>query len=717
MALKRNSRLFRYSPRPKSERKKEKVILRRLPALLAALLILSCGTTPRSRPRQEGAVDSPRPATGVRQSLECPDLIDWTEDTQVAFALSDDELSDEMLLLLEEDPCEALRRITDEYEANSLPVDRPSEDAEPDKYLVVEDLQEWAEEYRDAWAAVSADPDQREHATGLALSYFGYEEANAEGQLTRDPESRSRASVPEPVRAAEAFLKVDESPPRTVGDVPSPAEALGYTGERVMRLREEVAQYWVERASATYEPEDRPDEALPLDSPQTLPPLPPPPPKPPRKKSLSVIDVFPDYYTADDHPYWPPQETQTTELMQGTVQPVVFFLEKNGRFTYGDDGFPMDQRQRFRKIFSDGVRHWIAQTRKRNVSLVFRKPVEYSINMRAFDTDPSKWTEGEMVYTSFDQSGLWQKHFSQRLQKHRWSGYDQSKRLLDIQLLADRVRKDYGTDWAFFIFAAYPGNALNPAFTVDSVRLGAYVIQTNSSALFMNFTWWGFGINEYVIPHEIGHVFGAEDHYNEKLPCTSRAGYLGTATKIQYEKPAHLRTYHCRSYQPDIMDGWFRNKFKFTGQTLNQVGMRRLDKERPQLEVAVVTAFDLLPHQRLYCYNVAYRAEVGAPMKGENPWAFGVKRKDLTPTHIASIRWQDRHGSWVDVPVSRFRFHKKRSMNYQRQYGVLLIGRWGETIERHRFEVTDSRGRVARVDLRGSYQGKEWQPGDRAKSQ
>ena len=613
---------------------------------------------------------------------DCPSLETWESKEAIDFIISSDIEGDDLIQMIDEQPCEGLNFLFQENYSSpaqeAIDTDNSfSNSFDQDAY------ERWSHDYRMYWEELEQDEGQLQEGFEIAKSFFDYklyEESESSEEEFEGEESESE--LPAPIEKSERLL-------------PSPISTKA-------RPANDVPSY---RISKEGEVEYIPKEINPS----------PPPPPAPRNPNRSISDIFTHYYNYPKNMYWPPQYMQTTEVMQGSVQPVVFFVDREG-----GGKWPEDQKTRFRKIFKDGTQHWLKAAKKRNFLLHFNTLKEHKIDMTAFGFDQEKWTQQELTYTCLVQSGLWKKYFKTVPKMSDLFKRDSRQIELDIQNFADETRIEFKTDWAFFIFAVYTGDGLAPKLTsAKGFKAGAYVSTINNSAIYMNFTWHGYGVNEYVIPHEIGHVFGAIDHYREDMPCEASFGYFNIPTHIQYQKPPHLKTPACKPYQTDIMDGWYRNRFAITEQTLDQVGMKTLDKDPPKMEMVVAKAFEVKGNRTLYLYEVAYQIEIGTPLPNNNLTQFTDTKADpFSKNHLETFHYQNAKGNYQNVPISNFTYHNNRKMKSQRQFGVLILGQWDKPIVFRNFKVKDAHGKISNVELRGTYTGNqgtanEWQPSDR----
>lgn len=614
-------------------------------------------------------------------SDDCPSIENWENQESINFHIPPTLEGDDLIQMIDEIPCEGLNTLFEQpfdFE-NTIETNQEFNSFNPNQY------QEWSESFQNYWNELENDEQQLQEGFEIAKEYFSFREQEELEEEELNWEAFSEAS---PIKAP--LERIERLPNNILTPKSRPAK--------------DVNRYRIKRDGSV--------EFIPREiNPSTSAPK-------PRNPNQSLKQLFPGYY-GQKNLYWPPPPTQTTDVMQGDIQPVVFFVGNKD-----NPRWPSDQKSRFRKIFKDGTQHWLKGAKRRNLPLHFKNLKEHDIDMSSFQSDPSQWTAQELTYTCLVESGLWKKYFTKVPKFSELKKRNESHMIFDIQMMANQVRIEFKTDWAYFIFAVYTGNNISPKLTAaNGGRFGAYVPMLNTSAFYMNFTWWAFGINEYVIPHEIGHVFGAMDHYREDIPCDFSCGYFNIPTTIQYDKPPHLRTPNCGKYHSDIMDGWFRNKFVIIDQTLDQVGMKPLDKNPPKIEAAVSKVFEIKGNKRtLYLYEVAYHAEIGVPVPNNNQSQFSNKKNSrISKNHLTQIQYQDENGQYKNAPVAQFTYHRNRSMNAQKQYGVLILGQWDRPIGKRKFKVRDARGKETMVELKGSYTGNpltsnEWQPGDRKKS-
>ncbi|MCB1044899.1 MAG: hypothetical protein KDC35_18305 [Acidobacteria bacterium] len=316
----------------------------------------------------------------------------------------------------------------------------------------------------------------------------------------------------------------------------------------------------------------------------------------------------------DTRPFWGPGTLQTSEFMAGSVTAAVIYINRPG------GAWGPWEKDRMRRVMSYGHNRWMQAAKSQGASLSFNV-VEYDASFMDNSRGPGSWTENEITYGAFIKAGLMpQKNWRQM----DWVNRDWQDRYRDIREVADSIRKANGTDWAYIIFAVDRGWELGPTFE-NGYGCFAYV---NGSAMFINSTAWEFTMaNHYSFTHELGHVFGALDHYLSDLPCDTRSGYMGYPTNIQENgnnKPG------CVGDQVDVMDRfsrqfwnglWFGVAMPTTEATLQQVGLRGLD-DAPRMDVEVKGAYEF-PVQSLgtslFLYDVRYEVEIGANRRYFSP--------------------------------------------------------------------------------------------------
>ncbi len=394
--------------------------------------------------------------------------------------------------------------------------------------------------------------------------------------------------------------------------------------------------------------------------------------------------------------FWPPSSNQPSEYARGSALAVVVYLNRPSSGFFGMSGGPFGSRERQRVRNTVRTSHAIWRTAARDFGGKLRfRMVEAAVNMHHIGSDSARWTENQMVYNTIESLGGLA---GRNLKKEPWGSYKPSKRHADLGLLADRMRKAFGTDHAYFIFAVDSGYQATPTFRTGH---GAYAY-TNGGMMFVNFTAWGLGINEYAVSHETGHVFGALDHYKQAgVGCRERGGYRGVATTIQEDGDSR-RNEGCTGSQRDIMDRFSRvwwywtthgGQTPFTRVTAGQTGLDKVD-ERPRLEMTVAGAWRFSSFfgstQPVNLYAVHYKTEIGTI---ERHRAVSGKRH-LSPTRLDTIEHEYEAGSGRLEPV-----RLRAGSRTQVQCGALLQYKWGAPPSRLRMRVYDklARGTCAEI--------------------
>ncbi|MCB1052522.1 MAG: hypothetical protein KDC71_18115, partial [Acidobacteria bacterium] len=327
-----------------------------------------------------------------------------------------------------------------------------------------------------------------------------------------------------------------------------------------------------------------------------------------------------------------------------------------------------------------GHNRWIQAAKSQGASLSF-KVVEYDASFMDNSRGPVAWTENEITYGSFIKAGLMpQKNWRQM----DWVNRKWDDRYRDIREVADSIRKANGTDWAYIIFAVDRGWEAGPTFA-NGFGCFAYI---NGSAMFINSSAWEFTMaNHYSFTHELGHVFGALDHYLNDLPCNTKSGYIGYPTNIQENgnnKPG------CIGDQVDVMDRfsrqfwnglWFGVAMPTTEATLQQVGLRGMD-DAPRIDAQVKGAYEIPVASlgtSLFLYDIRYEVEIGANPRyntsGNEPSLPSLKNY-LSPGNLLFLDhkqpWKRyaAYQNWEPIAL-------KAGNQTQIQCGHLLFAHWG----------------------------------------
>ncbi len=404
--------------------------------------------------------------------------------------------------------------------------------------------------------------------------------------------------------------------------------------------------------------------------------------------STSVAALTAAKSCADPTPFWPPGPFQVSEYMRGTVTAVILYLDRRGG-VWGP--WEVDRQRRVTK-FAHGV--WQREARRRGSNLSF-KIVEHHVNLRATGVPPERWTEAFMVYSSLSQLGV--PFPGRNLRTENWARHSQRQRMRDLRQAAHHFRTRHRTDWAYLIFAVDRGWFVGlPTFRSGA---GAYAY-LNGGAVFLNSSAWEFiGANHYAMTHELGHVFGALDHYRGSgAACGDPGGYLGTPLSVHEDG----RAAGCAGNAVDIMDRYSRvwlsgpmwAPVPITAVTRSQVGMTGTEQDPYlDLELRNVYRFNFRPDP-LYLYEVRYEAEVGAtrrvgPQRGDEPHPMSGEKTYVTP---ARLEWIDFKQPWKKYPDpgrwDRVRLRQSGSPT-QVQCGTLIFGQWGKPIDALKVRVSD----------------------------
>ncbi len=400
---------------------------------------------------------------------------------------------------------------------------------------------------------------------------------------------------------------------------------------------------------------------------------------------------------SDPESFWPPGVDQPSDYAQGKALAVVVYLDRPNSGFLGMSGgrFGPWERQRVRDSVRVSQKVWRDEARARGGKLDFTTR-EYTVNMSHLGADANKWTENQMIYTTIQSFGG---IAGRNLRTERWGAHGQARRHADLHQVGHDMRRRVGADHVYFVFAVDGGYQTGPTFKSGH---GAYAY-ANGGMMFVNFSAWGFGINDYSVSHELGHVFGALDHYsNANVSCSKPSGYLGVPTTIQ-ENGASRRAEGCVPWQPDVMDRfskvwghWTLNggRTPFTDVTARQTGMVPID-EAPRLDARVTGAWRFSSFfgssQPLSLFSVKYETEVGAKARHHS---VNRGKRHLSKTRLRSIDYEQAAGGGALGPVKL-----RAGSRTQVQCGTVLFYKWGAPPSRLRMRSTDQFGRQGCAEI------------------
>lgn len=212
-----------------------------------------------------------------------------------------------------------------------------------------------------------------------------------------------------------------------------------------------------------------------------------------------------------------PGQSETSEYMHGTVAAYVIFVESTGEYeTELFDWTPTDIEWAKNGI-NYGLWWWMQKYPYKGYKLTFYVPRNTVIG----------YTGYEPFSHSIQDSKYWEENINKRVVVDvlsRLGCGSGSDALTMARTCADSIRRSWGTDWAFIIFVIDTGYLI-PSWS-DGARAYAYL---NGPYVVLPFGWlyhvFFEGTEELgsFVAHEVGHIFGATDEYNNK---TERGGYL-----------------------------------------------------------------------------------------------------------------------------------------------------------------------------------------------
>ena len=213
-----------------------------------------------------------------------------------------------------------------------------------------------------------------------------------------------------------------------------------------------------------------------------------------------------------------PSSSQTCEFMIGRVAIGIVLPESTGSgedWSNPDPNFPpnTDRRQLVFNEITAGARWW-AVTGGTSAKLTCIYDVRNNVSTTSEPITLSTASWGESTWMSEVLGNM---------------GYTTGNWWTRSYAYANAIRTTYGTDWAFGVFVADSFNDADGCFANGTCGFSypncSYLVMTYDN----NKASWGINSMHLVFAHEMGHMFGAADEYNQgtySCPC-GNFGYLG----------------------------------------------------------------------------------------------------------------------------------------------------------------------------------------------
>ncbi len=201
-----------------------------------------------------------------------------------------------------------------------------------------------------------------------------------------------------------------------------------------------------------------------------------------------------------------PNYYQTSEFMFGTVAVGVIMPQCDGTIETCSETWTPTMMDQVVQQIKTGVNWWVPRMDGRVSFVIDQKrqvPTGYEPINHA-QSEESQWISDVMTHL----------------------GMQGANYVEQVYAYNNKLRKTYGTDWAFTVFVANSLNSksgtFNNGFFSYSYVPGPFTVTTYKNG--------NYGINNMsaVIAHETGHIFGALDQYpGANIACTAVSGYLG----------------------------------------------------------------------------------------------------------------------------------------------------------------------------------------------
>jgi len=219
-----------------------------------------------------------------------------------------------------------------------------------------------------------------------------------------------------------------------------------------------------------------------------------------------VEDPLVSFDTLDGDPR--PSVRETSEYMVGKVGVYIIFVESNGELDLNLYDWSETSIDWAKNGIYRALNWWKSQYPFRNPNLEFYVNTETIIGYTKYEPMLRPWEDHE----------LWVPDVLKRLGCGEGSNYYEIGKSC-----AHAIRQDWQMDWTFIIFVVnsgtgFPGWSSGRAF---ALRGGPYVVLP--FGWFYHMMFEGTDGLSKVVAHEIGHIFGATDEYNDK---PEQSGYL-----------------------------------------------------------------------------------------------------------------------------------------------------------------------------------------------
>jgi len=206
---------------------------------------------------------------------------------------------------------------------------------------------------------------------------------------------------------------------------------------------------------------------------------------------------------SNDHsPSW----WETSEYMIGRVGVYIIFVESTGRVDPNREDWQEWRMELVEQGIYRALWWWMSQ-------YPFRAPkLEFYVNRDRV----IGYTDYEPITRPSTDHQLWVVQVLSGL----GCGSGENHYVM-AKMCADQIRRNWGMDWAFIIFVVDSYNDVDGNFADDwpafAYLNGPYMVVTYDN------DGWGIERMDRVVAHEIGHIFGATDEYNNE---PEQGGYL-----------------------------------------------------------------------------------------------------------------------------------------------------------------------------------------------
>ena len=304
-----------------------------------------------------------------------------------------------------------------------------------------------------------------------------------------------------------------------------------------------------------------------------------------------------------------PGNWETSEYMIGSVAVGIIFLESNGAIDSNAEDWNATEEQNVVDKIQVALDWWASLNPDANVSFITE--IHYSVPT---SYEPINRTLGDMV--------LW---ISEALNYLEYRGED-----WDIQRrnYVNDLRKRLNTDWAFIMFIVDASNDPDGRYADRSGATSSF----GGPSLQMPFKTPR--ILEWLVAHEMAHIFWATDEYNGK---TELSGYLNVPDDEGSDCLMRIPISGCLSGRLHGLNG-----------TWGQVGWRDSDGDGIQDIVDTFPRIYLEPPE-ISQKTIKYAGvAVVTPYTNNNP----IGREDVTINKIKNIEFRVDSSSWTSaIPI------------------------------------------------------------------